>query len=60
MYAVLVSADGSSEEGFIFRVEEKEEDGEPFVDFVAIEDDEEWTAVEKVYNELLEDDEDAE
>ncbi len=60
VYAVLVSADGSSEEGFIFRVEQKEEDGEPFLDFVAIEDDEEWSKVEKVYNTLVEEDDDAE
>lgn len=60
VYAVLVSADGSSEEGFIFRVEEREEDGEPYLDFVAIDDDDEWQRVEKVYNALMEEDEDAE
>ncbi|MCY0877002.1 MAG: DUF1292 domain-containing protein [Firmicutes bacterium] len=62
MYAVLVAADGSSEEGFIFRVEEKEEDGESFVDFAEIDNDEEWAQVEKVYNALVaqEDEEDAE
>ncbi|KUO95534.1 DUF1292 domain-containing protein [Ferroacidibacillus organovorans] len=57
MYAVLMSADGSSEEGFIFRVEEKTVDGVETVDFEAIEDDAEWTEVEKVYNSLLEEDE---
>lgn len=56
LYAVLVSADGSTDEGFIFRVEEREdEQGERYLDFVAIEDDEEWSEVEKVYNTLLED-----
>jgi uncharacterized protein YrzB (UPF0473 family) len=55
MYAVLMLADGSSEEGLIFRVEEKEEDGEEIVDFVPIEDEDEWNAVEKAYNTLVED-----
>ena len=59
LYAVLVSADGSTEEGYIFRIEEKEEDGEAFLDFVPIEDDQEWKEVERVYNELIEEDEDA-
>ena len=60
LYAVLVSADGTSEEGYIFRVEEKEEEGDTFLDFVPIEDDQEWKEVEQVYNELIEeDDEDA-
>lgn len=53
MYAVLIAADGSSDEGFIFRVEEKEEDGESFVDFAEIDNDEEWSQVEKVYNALV-------
>ncbi|MCI0181807.1 MAG: DUF1292 domain-containing protein [Acidibacillus sp.] len=57
IYAVLVSADGTTEEGFIFRVEEKDVDGEQFLDFIAIEDDAEWTNVERVYNEMLEEDE---
>ncbi len=59
MYAVLISADGSSDEGFIFRVEQKEDDGESYLDFVAIEDDQEWSEVEKVYNTLF-DEEDSE
>lgn len=60
MYAVLVAADGSSEEGFIFRVEEKEEDGETFVDFAEIDNDEEWTKVEQVYNALVAEEEEEE
>ncbi len=56
IYAVLVSADGTTEEGFIFRVEEKDVDGEQFLDFIAIEDDAEWASVERVYNEMLEED----
>jgi uncharacterized protein YrzB (UPF0473 family) len=61
LYAVLVSADGSTDEGFIFRIEEHEdEQGESYLDFVAIEDDDEWTEVEKVYNTLLEEEEENE
>ena len=60
VYAVLVSAGGTSDEGFIFRVEQKEEDGEPYLDFVAIEDDEEWKKVEQVYNTLTDEEDDAE
>jgi uncharacterized protein YrzB (UPF0473 family) len=57
IYAVLVSTDGSSDEGFIFRVEEKADEGEPYLDFIAIEDDAEWNEVERVYNSLIEEDE---
>ena len=53
IYVVLVAADGESDEGFIFRVEEKTEDGDTFTDFIAIEDDAEWAEVEKEYNSLL-------
>ena len=60
MYAVLVAADGSSEEGFIFRVEEKEEDGETYVDFAEIDNDEEWNKVEEVYNALVAEEGDSE
>ena len=58
IYVVLVAADGESDEGFIFRVEEKTEDGEVFTDFIAIEDDAEWAEVEKEYNSLLLEDSD--
>ena len=58
IYAVLVAADGTSDEGFIFRVEEKTDEDEPYLDFIAIDDDEEGTEGERVYNSLTEDEED--
>ncbi len=61
LYAVLISADAtdeSAEEGYIFRVEEKEDNGESYLDFVPIEDDQEWQEVESVFNELNEEDAD--
>lgn len=49
-YAVLVPVDGDDEEAVVFRVEEGEND--EYI-FEYIEDDEEFDAVAKAYDELL-------
>lgn len=50
-YAVLIDRNDPEADGFIFRIEEEDEDA-----FLAdIEDEQEWEKVAAVYNQLMED-----